>query len=230
MEKELIYRNLLSKQEDVEGFVLEGKAEISFESARMRLASTVEPSLGQAANYVYWCPMVFPSDIEISWNFYPMSDSGLCMMFFAATGLYGTDLFDPELSPRDGKYDCYFDGAINAFHASYYRRKARSERAFRTCNLRKSKGFYLVAQGADPIPDLSDCMAPYRIKIIKYKNCVQFYINNMEIYKYIDDGQSCGGLLQGGRIGFRQMSPMIAEYSDLCVCALSGTPEERTKS
>lgn len=53
--------------------------------------------------------------------------------------------------------------------SSCYRRKQRSERAFRTCNLRKSKGFYLVKQGADPIP---------------------------------------GAWLGGGRIGFRQMSPM----------------------
>lgn len=229
MKKELIYRNLLSRQEDVTGFVLEGQAEVSFENARMKLASTVDPSLGQAANYVYWCPEIFPPDIEISWNFYPMSDSGLCMMFFAASGLYGLDLFDSELNSRDGKYDCYFDGAINAFHASYFRRKARSERAFRTCNLRKSKGFYLVAQGADPIPELADCMTPYRIKIVKYKNSVRFYINDLEIYQYVDDGQSYGSLLQGGRIGFRQMSPMVAEYSNLCVYAISQTEERRAK-
>lgn len=227
MKKELIYRNLLSKPEDVSSFILEGKAEVSFEHARMKLASTVDPALGQAANYVYWCPEVFPSDIEISWNFYPMSDSGLCMMFFAAEGLYGADLFDPELVLRDGKYDCYFDGAIHAFHASYYRRKAVSERAFRTCNLRKSKGFYLVAQGPDPLPELADCMSPYRIKIVKFENSVQFYINDMNIYQFIDDGQTYGDLLRGGRIGFRQMSPMIAEYSNLCVYALSRT-EERT--
>lgn len=226
MKKELIYRNLLSKQEDVAGFMLEGKAEITFDSGRMKLASTMDPSLGQAANYVYWCPEIFPADIEISWDFYPMADSGLCMMFFAAGGLYGEDLFDLKLTPRNGRYESYYDGDIKTFHASYYRRMARSERAYRTCNLRKSKGFHLVCQGADPIPELADCIAPYHMKIIKCENQVRFFINQLELYRYTDDGQTYGGLIQGGRIGFRQMSPMIAEYSDLRVYALSQETEQ----
>lgn len=229
MKKELLYRNPLSCHDDVSDFILEGQASISFENARMRLSSVVDPSLGQIANYVYWCPKIFPSDIEITWNFYPLSDEGLCMMFFSASGLKGKDLFDESLRVRDGQYDCYFDGDINAFHASYYRRKARSERAFRTCNLRKSKGFYLVAQGADPLPETADCMPPYRIKIIKYKHIISFYINDLLIYTFEDDGQSYGNLLKEGRIGFRQMSPMIAEYSNLCVYALKDSPEERRR-
>ena len=154
MVKKLIYRNLLCRAEDVADFVMEGKAKVTFERGRMRLASTEDPSKGQKANYVFWCPENFPSDVELSWNFYPLSDEGLCMMFISGSGWDGRDLFDGELVRRDGQYDCYFDGDINAFHASYYRRKARTERGFRTCNLRKSKGFYLVAQGADPIPEL----------------------------------------------------------------------------
>lgn len=229
MKRELIYQNPLSCEADVEGFVLEGQANVSFENARMKLSSVLDPALGQAANYVFWCPEKFPADIEIQWNFYPLADEGLCMLFFAASGLRGRDLFDENLRVRDGKYDCYFDGDINAFHASYFRRKARSERAFRTCNLRKSKGFYLVAQGADPIPELADCMTPYRIKIRKYKNEISFYINDLLIYRFIDDGQSYGKLLEGGRIGFRQMSPMIAEYSNLQVYALSPLIDERRR-
>lgn len=226
MKRELIYQNPLSCPADVEGFVTEGQVDVSFENARMKLSSVLDPQLGQAANYVYWCPEIFPSDIEIKWNFYPMSDEGLCMLFFAASGLRGKDLFDEHLRIRDGKYDCYFDGDINAFHASYYRRKARSERAFRTCNLRKSKGFYLVAQGADPIPELADCETPYRIKIQKYRQEISFFINEFLIYRFEDDGQTYGELLKEGRIGFRQMSPMVAEYSNLCVYALSPSPEE----
>ncbi len=226
MVKKLIYRNLLCREEDVADFVMEGKAKVTFERGRMRLASTEDPSKGQKANYVFWCPENFPSDVQLSWNFYPLSDEGLCMMFFSGSGWDGRDLFDGELVRRDGQYDCYFDGDINAFHASYYRRKARTERGFRTCNLRKSKGFYLVAQGADPIPELKDCITPYRIRITKYKNTVSFSINGLELYRFEDDGQTYGGLLSGGRIGFRQMSPMVAEYSDLCVYALSDNTKE----
>lgn len=113
MKKTLIYQNPLKNQEDVAGFVLEGQAEISFDQGRMRLVSSADPALGQAANYVFWCPEIFPSDLEISWDFYPMSDCGLCMMFFSAAGIHGEDLFDPSLAPRDGRYDCYFNGDIN---------------------------------------------------------------------------------------------------------------------
>ncbi len=221
MERKLIYQNPLSSPEDTADFVLEGQAGVSFEHARMKLSSVLDPALGQAANYVYWCPEEFPSDVEIHWNFYPLSDDGLCMLFFAASGLRGKDLFDEGLRVRDGKYDCYFDGDINAFHVSYFRRKAMSERAFRTCNLRKSKGFYLVSQGADPIPEIADCASPYRIKVVKYQNQVSFYINDLQIFCFEDDGETYGPLLKGGRIGFRQMSPMEAEYSNLCVYALS---------
>lgn len=221
MKKKLIYQNYLSNPENVSSFVMEGNVQISFENARMRMTSVMDPALGQKANYVFWCPEVFPENIEISWNFYPLSDEGLCMLFFAASSLDGGDIFDESLRVRDGRYDCYFDGDIHAFHASYYRRKAPTERAFRTCNLRKSKGFHLVAQGADPLPEVKDCMCPYRMKIVKYKNEVQFYINSMLLYQFSDDGHTYGKLLGKGRIGFRQMSPMIAEYSDFCVFELT---------
>lgn len=116
--------------------------------------------------------------------------------------------------------------AISTPHASYYRRKYDSERAFRVCNLRKSKGLYLAAQGADPIPNVSDCTSPYRVKIVKYQNRVRFYVNDLQLFEYTDDGQTHGGLLGAGRIGFRQMSPMIAEYADLQVYALSQDEKE----
>ena len=225
MKKKLIYRNPLCKESDVKDFVLEGSANISFERGRMRMTSVIDPKEGQRANYVFWCPETFPADIEISWNFYPLADTGLCMTFFAAAGIDGRDLFDEELLKRDGQYDCYYDGDINAFHASYYRRKAPSERAFRTCNLRKSKGFYLVSQGADPLPDIRDCSTPYRIKIVKYGPYVRFYINGLMLYEFQDDGQTYGSLLGGGKIGFRQMSPMEAEYSELRVYALGENEE-----
>ena len=75
------------------------------------------------------------------------------MMFFAAQGRNGENLFDPQLQKRTGEYIQYHHGDINAFHVSYFRRKEPDERAFHTCNLRKSYGFYLVCQGADPAAD-----------------------------------------------------------------------------
>ncbi|MBV2240591.1 YesU family protein [Bacillus inaquosorum] len=55
-----------------------------------------------------------------------------------------------RVSRKNGKIPRISFGDINALHLSYFRRKYAEERAFRTCNLRKSRGFHLAAMGADP--------------------------------------------------------------------------------
>lgn len=92
--------------------------------------------------------------------------------------------------------------------------------AFHTANLRKSYGFHLVAQGADPIPSVMDADAPYHIKIVKFSGRISFYINELLIFDWQDDGKTFGPVLGGGKIGFRQMAPLIGEYANLKVTAL----------
>lgn len=219
-EMKLLYENPLSCAEDIKDFILEGKAEITFPEGRMRLENKLDPSLAQKANYVLWCDKEFPSDICIEWEFKPIKEPGLCIMFFAAKGINGEDLFDKSLAERTGEYVLYHHGDINAFHVSYFRRKEPDERAFHTCNLRKSYGFHLVAQGGDPIPDADEANEFYKIKVWKKDNIVKFFINELEVFKFEDDGTTYGQLLGGGKIGFRQLAPLIAEYANLKVYAL----------
>ena len=220
-----VYQNPLSSPEDVAGFVLEGTADVSFPQERMRLSSVLDPALGQAANYVYWCDREFPSDVLIEWEFTPLAASGLCIMFYAARNRLGGSVFDAEL--RTGRYEQYYNGDINAFHVSYYRTNAlRDEKGegLRLCNLRKSKGFHMAAQGGDSIPELELCRPPYppfHISILKHGSLTAFYIERILSFSYHDDGETHGPLLGGGRIGFRQMSPMIAEYANLTVKTVS---------
>ena len=218
--KELLYENRLGCEADVADFVMEGSAVLSFPNGRLRMENAISEKEGQRANYLFWCPREFPADILIEWDFWPVAEPGLCMMFFAAKGRNGEDLFDPSLQERTGEYQMYHHGDINAFHASYFRRKSPDERSFHTCNLRKSYGFYLTCQGGDPIPDVSDAQGPYHISIVKKGTVVAFYVNELEIYRFEDDGQTYGPLLGGGKIGFRQMAPMVGEYADLKVYAL----------
>jgi hypothetical protein len=216
---EVIYSNPLATPTDVADFRLEGDATVSFPEGRMRFAANRDPSEGQAANFVFWCPRELPDRVRISWNFWQLREPGLCILFFAARGRGGEDLFDPRLSTRTGDYQQYHSGDIDALHLSYFRRRYADERAFHTCNLRKSHGFHLVAQGADPLPPVEDATPPYRIELIKDGPRVAFAINELPLLDWTDDGTH-GPTLAGGKIGFRQMAPLVAEYSDLVITGL----------
>ncbi len=217
---DLIYRNELSSPDSLVDFCLEGKAVIRYDGGRMRLENAENEQLGQKANYVLWCKKVFPSDILLELDFRPIREPGLAMLFFAAAGRGGVDLFDPALKPRTGEYVQYHHGDINAFHLSFFRRKEPDERSFHTCNLRKSYGFHLVAQGADPIPDVEDAGDFYRLSLLKKGPEVRFAVNSLEVLTFYDDGERYGPLLRGGCIGLRQLAPMAGEYMNLRVYSI----------
>jgi len=207
--KKLLYQNPLASPADTAGFRLEGQAQFSFDTGAMEMTNSL-------ANFVFWCPEEFPSDIEISWQFSPIEEPGLCILFFAARGMNGQDIFAQALQKRDGEYPQYHSGDINCYHVAYFRRKWEDERCFHVCNLRKSKGFHLVSQGADPLPDVEDSKGFYHIKIAKKDRNVRFFIDDLLIFDYMDDG-SLGDVPGGGKIGFRQMAPLVGRYKDLRV-------------
>ncbi len=218
---ELVYENPLASESDVDGWIMEGQASVTFPEGRMRMESVLDASAGQAANFVYWCPEKMPDNIIIEWDFTPLSDEGLAIMFFGADGQNGKDLFDSSLAERTGEYKQYHSSDINAFHVSYYRRSEVSEREFNVANLRKSAGFYMVAQGADPIPTATyKSEDAYHIKVVKATDTVIFYINDLEIFRFDDDGETYGDYITEGYIGFRQKVPLVGEYSDLKVYAI----------
>lgn len=216
---QVIYENPLRCKEDLEGFVAEGDLRVTFPEGCMRLESVRDPNEGQAANYLFWCPEVFPDHIKIEWKFKPLNEPGLAMMFFAAKGKHGGSIFDPSLAVRRGEYPQYNHGDINTFHLAYFRRRMEDERLFHTCNLRKSYGAHLVAQGGDPIPEAIEAKIFYDLCIIKDGPDITFSINGLKILSYHDD-EAFGPVLKGGNIGFRQMSPLIAEYKDFKVTRL----------
>ncbi|TDC06705.1 DUF1961 family protein [Nonomuraea longispora] len=210
-----LYRNALARPEDLAGFRMEGDGVTSFPQGRMRLESRRPPSDGQAANVVLWCPADLPADVRIEWDFLPIREPGLAIMFFHARGRKGADLFDPGLARRTGPYEQYHHGDIDAYHISYFRRMWASERALHTCNLRKSHGFHLVAQGPDPLPGVLDADGPYAMRIDVRAGEVTFSVNDLVSFRWVDDGAVGGPALAGGKIGFRQMAPLIGEYGNL---------------
>ncbi len=208
----MTYHNPLSGPDDLDGFRLEGDGAMSFPQGRLRLESLRPPEDGQAANIVLWCPEDFGPDVTVEWNFWPVREPGLAILFFHARGRNGEDLFD--LAPRTGPYEQYHHGDLDAYHVSYFRRMWPSERRLHICNLRKSYGFHLVAQGPDPLPAVPDAQGPYEMRLTVQGGEITFAVAGLVSFRWHDDAP-----LAGGRIGFRQMAPLIGEYADLRVTA-----------
>lgn len=219
--KNSIYSNKLAQEKDIKDFILEGSGGFRFDGSSMCMYNELDTRLGQKANFVLWCPETFPSDIEINWEFSPIAEPGLAIMFFSALGINGEDIFHESILKRNGEYDKYHSGDINCYHISYFRRMWESERCFHTCNLRKSAGFHLAAQGADPLPDVEDSSGFYSMRIAKLGGDIALYINDLPIFEYHDDGETFGKVLGQGKIGFRQMAPLNARYKNLVVNEIS---------
>lgn len=211
----ILYSNPLAGPGDVAGWVQEGPVALGSHGGTLALSGALDDrEFGDHAHWTFWCPEEFPDGIRISWEFLPLAEPGLAMLFFAATGHHGLDLFSPKLAPRTGYYPQYHSGDIDALHVSYFRHKYESERAFRTCNLRKSAGFELVAQGADPLPPTEDAVDFYRLDVVKDGPHVALSINGLCLFEWRDASEK---VLRGGRVGFRQMAPLRAAYRNLVV-------------
>ncbi|NHI17344.1 DUF1961 family protein [Microbacterium excoecariae] len=207
----LLYRNPLGGPDDIAGWVAEGPAAAAAAADALELSSSGEWD----DHFTLWCPEVFPDRIRASWDFSPVSEPGLAMAFFGAAGATSGGIFDADRAPRDGSYPQYHSGDIRTYHVSYFRRRWEDERAFHTTNLRASPGFRLVAQGADPLPPVVDARgAFYRIEITKDGPRVEFAIDGLTLFTWTDNAPA-EARPAAGRIGFRQMSPLVARYRNL---------------
>lgn len=215
--EKLLYRNTFNDTSALHGWVAEGPlvANISNNTLELRGAG------GPDDYFVYWLPEVFPDRIRISWDFSPLQEPGLAMFFFGAASVDGGSIFDPNLKPRNGSYPQYHSSDICLLHVSYFRRRWPEERTFHVANLRKSPGFNLVAQGADPLPAVADVNgAFYKVEVVKDKREVRFSINGLLLFSFDDTKTDTGPVVRGGRIALRQMQPLVAKYRNLEVWQL----------
>ncbi|MBO4457113.1 MAG: DUF1961 family protein [Butyrivibrio sp.] len=184
----LIYNNPLESSADIKDFVYDQNAEISFPDDAMRIVG----KNGEDKPVILWCPVTFPADVKIEWEFRPLKEPGEAEFIFAI---------------KDE----------NAYYVSFFRRKSKKDRAFHMCKLIKDKGAHMVAEGPDPLPTASDKLPWYKMCIIKQGNKVTFLENETVIFEYRDDGISTGDILTGGSIGVKQSSTLTAEYRNLKV-------------
>lgn len=212
-------------RDDLTGWVREGPVVVEPGADGTVLSSSADEAVaGDGAHWTLWRPVPVGADVRVSVGFTPLTDEGLAMVFIGAAGVDGQDLFDPALAPRTGRYPQYHSSDLRALHVSFYRRKWPTERRFHTCNLRKAPGFHLVAQGADPLPAPADADGPYRVELLKRGPHLRFSIDGVVLLDWTDDARN-GPVVGAGHLGFRQMAPLRARWTDLVVEEL---PDVRT--
>jgi hypothetical protein len=205
----LLYESALDAPGSIDGWVMEGPGVTSFEDGWMTMASKQPDSTIKQGHIVHWCPRDFPERFVAEWEMQILSKEGLCIVFFAAKGLDGEDIFDPKLPKRTGIFRQYHTGAISCYHISYYANTPSSPGRI-TANMRKNNGFHLVANGPPGIEPGSDTV--HAVRLIKDAAHVQLQVDGNVIIDFTDDGQRYGPVLGGGKIGFRQMQWTIARY------------------
>ena len=193
----LIYENAFSQAEDVSDWIMEGPAGVDFRDGWMHMRSPQEEG-----HHVFWCPEDFPTDFIAEWELQNMeTDAGLCIIFFSAIGGNGEDIFHSSIKKRDGVFQKYTKSDINNYHISYYAHTPNApNRPY--AHLRKNAGFHIVMEGDAPIPAASKNI--HKVRLLKYGPHIQMFVDDRKLIDWIDDGK-LGQVLEGGKIGFRQM-------------------------
>jgi len=184
------------RPEDVD-WVLEGKASARVEGGRLYLTN-------DAGHLVFWNTRTFPDSFLLEFGVSPAdANNGLNIVFFAATGRDGGDIFELDQPFRGGEFKTYHSGQLNCYHASYWAVDPRGNLRG-TAHVRKNFGFHLVAAGKDFMAGQGP--GPHRVRVLKLGARIQAEVAGKLAVQWSDDGRTYGPVLHQGRIGLRQMS------------------------
>ena len=215
-----VYSSPLAGKEDTTGWRMEGAGQVEFSNGWMKMFSPNEKG-----HHVFWCRQEFPENFIAEWEVQNLhTKAGLCIVFFAATGLNGEDIFAAALPKRDGTFRQYTNGAINNYHISYYA-NSKDHPGRETAHLRKNKGFHLVQEKEPGIPLHSNDV--HKIQLVKFEGRILLYIDSRKVIDWLDNGRQFGNILKGGRIGFRQMKWTQFAYRNFNVWECAAQPEHK---
>jgi hypothetical protein len=211
----VVYESSLADAAATPGWRMDGPGAVTFEHGWMVMSS--QRPTGPEGHLVHWCPAEVPERFVADWEIQLRSPQGLCIVFFAAAGPHGEDIFSPELPKRTGRFTQYTRGAIDCYHISYVANTPNQPGRI-TSNMRRNAGFHLVANGPPGIaPGSQDAHA---VRLIKDGGHVQLLVDGRVVIDFKDDGRHYGPVLGGGRIGFRQMQWTTAGYRGLRIRGL----------
>ena len=210
----IIYANDLSRADHMQGWRMEGPGETEFRDGWMHMFAH-----DQKWHHVFWCPVDFPDSFIAEWEMQNHNlEAGLCIVFFATTGLQGEDIFDPSLPTRDGTFRQYTKEKIRGYHISYYANNPNNTER-EASHLRKNNMFETVQKGPEGI--LKNSTDVHHIRLIKNGPHIVMYVDERKIMDWIDDGVSLGPVYGSGKIGFRQMQWSHFRYRNFKVWSIA---------
>ncbi len=191
-------------------------APVAFETCGERAQSAGQ----QPSHMVVWNGSQFPADMlfEFTINHHG-SDDGLTLVFFAAAGLEGKEIFDLSLPPREGDYRKYNRGALANYTVSYWSRNkavGAIKKGERYSNrVRKNPGANMLATNDSLTDKCSDC--DFKLRVLKVANTITVEINGM-VVNHVTDTTPYGG----GYIGLRSMQGVTkVSYDDFRVWSVN---------
>jgi hypothetical protein len=173
----------------------------------------------EPSHMVVWNKARFPADmlLEFTVNHHG-SDDGLTLVFIAAEGMDGEDVFDLSLPPREGVYRNYNRGQLKNYTVSYWSRNKKPSLVERgeqyTNRMRKNPGANKLSTEYSRTDKCNDC--DYRIRILKSGGFIAVEINGEVVNQFTDPDP-----LGSGFIGLRNMMGVDrVSYDDFGVWSL----------
>ena len=205
-----IYETSFDDEAALEDWQLEGGKKMSISEGNLVLESEPLDIEGELApnHLVCWLKKEVPADFLLEFTLRPKDrNRGLNIIFFNARGVNGKGIFDPSLKKRNGVFKQYHSGDLNSYHVSYW----AGDRGF--SNLRKNKGFHLVASGKDYIME-GKSGAFQTVQIYKRGEKIRLMVDGVVALGFDDDGKTYGPVhTHSGWIGLRQMGHTLhCEY------------------
>ena len=197
------------RQPDGYDWVLEGPGRVFTEDGRLHIVGEDKTS-----GLDLWCTQPLPADFLLEFDFTPGDPkSGLCIIWFCATGPEGQSIFGADMPRRAGVWPRYHSGSLQCYHTSFWAIEPWNRLPRGTSNMRKNPGHRLVSIGRDNIAGQGP--GPHRVRLMRMGNRIQLETNGKLSVEWEDSGEY-GPAWPGGYFALHHMHHTgSASYSNL---------------
>ncbi len=163
---------------DLDAWLAEGEIVAHIDGGELHVESH-HPHKENPKGNIWWREQ-FHSPYLLEFDYRSLSEHGLTMVFWNASGIDGRDL---SSWPRSGNYIEYISGNLRAYHFSFHRfGSGRS-------NIRKAPGFHLIASVEDPVPPNDHRTHRFTIAVTGARQ--RIFMDGRLIHDVTDEGKPC---------------------------------------